>query len=271
MSTLPANPFSPRCPPIRRLAARVAALTALVLTGVTTPANAAEPDEYDPILDDLRNHASDPRQQRRVRPVQRGTPGLTVGGGAAIYAGKVKSFHNDQDSMLLTSSRPGVVLELGSRTADRMEIGLTTMFGFGRTYKTREVYIEVPAVDLLVEPRALYHLYEDRDYGLYAGAAASIYLFALAEDGVSQGGAGPSAVLGGLLRFGRHSVVYLDISATAFRDVLAFRHVEPSEEDLEDNPYAQPEKEEGAWYPIVRLTLGYRLSGFSKATGSGFF
>jgi hypothetical protein len=69
-------------------------------------------------------------------------------------------------------------------------------------------------------------------------------------------------VLGILHRLGPHSLIFAELSATAFYDFLAYQFTGPTAEQLERDPTAEPEKIEGEWFGIFRLTVGYRLTGF---------
>ena len=79
---------------------------------------------------------------------------------------------------------------------------------------------------------------------------------------------GPAALLGILYRWDspKHSpsygLVYLEASGSYFYDTLAFHFEQPTEEEREEDPFAQEEKVEGEWYNIFRVTVGYRLTSF---------
>lgn len=226
----------------------------------TIPAH-ADPDDFDPLLDDQPARQTPADSRERYEPAALNAAGFRVGGGFSIYAGKVKSFLTQFESRLLRGTRYGIPIEFGYRSARDLQFGLTTMLGFGRTWR-EEKQVEVHTLDLAIEPKLVSHFVDCETWGLYGGGAVSAYLFDLAKDGLSQAGLGPALVVGTEIRLDRHSAIYFEVSGTYLHDFLAFRYEEPSEDELEDDPFAQPEKIEGKWDTIVRFALGYRLAGF---------
>ena len=219
-------------------------------------AAAADPDAFDPLLDTPPNGRSDQYQAPDPR-----APGFMVGGFGGAYFGSVKSYLTRDNSTLTGGSRPFVGFGFGVRTRSLVEIGLDVGLGLGRTWEPK-YNLEIAAFDVILQPRLIFHVYESEALGLYAGAAGEAFLFDVEEAGLSQAGIGPAAVVGILHRLGTHSFIFLEGTATAFYDVLAYHFEYPSEEALAEDPTLEREKVEGAWFGIGRVTLGYRLTAF---------
>ena len=227
-----------------------------MLAGVG-PAAANDSDAFDPMLDDVpgegpANRYSDPRGP--------GT-GFMVSGHGGIYGGSVKSYLTDQLSTLLEGVRPNVGFGLGVRLDSPFELGLNIDLGFGKTFEA-QTGGEIPSIDVLIEPRLLTHWYESWPLGVYAGCGALAVLFDIEESGVSQFGVGPTVLLGALRRAGPHSLFFIEVAATYFYDTLAY--------EVSTTPAIRPDgsvdqvtdKDEGAWFTIFRVTVGYRLTAF---------
>ncbi|MHC4838735.1 MAG: hypothetical protein ACYTF3_11195 [Planctomycetota bacterium] len=222
-------------------------------------ARAEDPDAFDPILDGAaptsrgggdRIEVPDPR-----------SPGFTIGGGLAVYTGFVRSFLTTDQSRLETGTRPGVAIHLGYRTRSPFEIDILSMLGLGLTFDP-DLNKYVFAFDLVLEPSLRYHLFEGERWSFYVGASGAAYLFDLEGDGLNQAGIGPAGVIGVHRRVDRHALVYLETSVVALHDFLAFETIEPSAEALAMDPTLEATRDEGAWYPVVRVSLGYRLTAF---------
>lgn len=237
-------------------------------------AGAADPDQYDPILDapPKREHGT------RLDPPAHQAAGFTISGHLGFYGGDVRSRLQDEYSGLESSARFNVGFGFGYRSRTFVEVGLDVDLGLGQTWEPEIEGCGGPnppssgctvfAFDLLFEPRVLMHIYETDSFSFYAGPAAHAILFDVELEGLNQAGVGPAAVLGILYRWDspRHSpsygLVYLEVSGSYFYDSLAYHFEEPTEEDLEEDPLAEPEKVHGDWFKIFRATVGYRLTSF---------
>lgn len=228
----------------------------LALVCLPLAAFAADPDAFDPLLDTPPSGRSDQYQAPDPR-----APGFMVGGFGGAYFGSIKSYLTKDHSTLTAGSRPFVGFGFGVRTRSPFELGIDIGLGLGRTWEAK-YNLEIAAFDLILQPRLLYHVYESPALGVYAGAAGEAILFDVEEAGLSQGGIGPAAVVGLLHRLGTHSFIFLEGTATAFYDVLAWHYEYPSDEALAEDPTLQRQKVDGAWFSIGRVTVGYRLTAF---------
>lgn len=233
-------------------------LRRLALLLVPVAASAADPDAYDPVLDD--GPGPRPRQERLERPDPR-APGFMLSAHFGLYAGHVESYLTAERSKLESGARGAVGFGFGYRTRSLIELGVDFGLGLGRTYEA-ELDDRVFAFDLLVQPRVLAHAYETDRFSLYAGAGADVILFDVESAGLNQAGIGPALIAGLLYRLDGHSLLYLEGSAGWFHDFLAYSYEEPGEEALALDPTAPPERIEGEWFNIFRLTVGYRLCAF---------
>ncbi len=232
----------------------------LLLAGLAV---AADPEAYDPILD------APPKRQggERLKKPDRLGAGFTISGHTGAYVGDVRSKLTDDISTLENSSRFAVGVGIGYRSRSLVEVGLDLDLGLGQTWEPR-INGTVFAFDLLIDPRILFHVYETDTFGFYAGPAAHAILFDVETEGLNQAGVGPAALLGVLYRWKspRHSpsygLVYLELSGSYFYDALAFHFENPTAEELEEDPFAEPKKVTGDWFNIFRVTLGYRLTSF---------
>ncbi len=229
----------------------------LTLLLLPTLAFAQDPEAYDPVLD----VPPTPRPPQPMVEHDPRSPGFTISGHMGLYAGAVRSFLVDELSTLEKTARFNIGFGFGYRTRSFIELGLDIDLGMGQTYDS-EFETTVFAFDVLVEPRILGHFYEGESFGAYGGLGSYIILFDVEEAGLNQAGLGPAGLLGILLRLDRHSLLYVEAGASYFYDLLAFHFEDPSEEDLIENPFAEPTKVEGAWFPIFRVTAGYRLTAF---------
>lgn len=223
------------------------------------PSAPPDPDAFDPVLDGV--DPAPPSPSERYRPPDPRSPGFTVGGGVGLYLGAVRSHLTKEESGLEPGTRPGVAVSLGYRTRGPFELGLDTMLGLGLTYDP-SIDDDVFAFDLLFEPRLLVHVLEADRWSLYAGAAGSAWLFDVEGGVINQGGVGPGGLAGLLRRFDRHSLVFVEAGATALYDFLAYRRTEPTPEERAADPAARPHREDGAWFVVGRVMVGYRLTGF---------
>jgi hypothetical protein len=175
----------------------------------------------------------------------------------------VRSHLTSESSRLDGGVRPGVGIGLAGRTASPVEVGLDVMLGLGRSFEAGAGE-EVSAYDVLVEPRLLWHFADPAPWGGYAGLAGSAWLFDVEAAGLSQAGFGPGALVGAVYRPHPRDAgqLFVELGLTALHDFLAFEVIEPTAEALAEDPAAGPTREEGAWYLVGRLTVGYRLSGF---------
>ncbi len=223
------------------------------------PATAApiKPDSFDPLLDRAPGEGPAPRY---AAPRGAGS-GFTVSGHAGIYAGSVKSYLTEELSTLLEGARPSFGFGLGVRLDSPIELGLDLDLGLGSTFAP-ETGVNIASLDILIEPRVLAHWYESWPAGAYAGIGALAVLFDIGEAGISQAGVGPSILLGILRRAGPHSLFFLEVGATYFYDAFAY--------EVTTQPVQRPDgsieqvtgKDDGAWFTIFRITLGYRLTSF---------
>jgi hypothetical protein len=223
-----------------------------------SPAGAVDltnPD-YDPLIDKRPEDARTPY----TKPKEQGS-GFTVAGSAGIYYGRVNSYLTPDESRLLQGARPNIGFGLGYRTDSPIELALDFSLGLGRTFD-----VENPegkfAFDILVEPRLFFHWYENWPWSMYSGVGGLAALFDAEASGVSQAGMGPTIVAGTILRSDGSSGVFLEGAASYFYDAFAYRFTEgDSPMDGGLNQTAR-EKDEGEWFPIFRISLGYRLTAF---------
>ncbi|MCK6572679.1 hypothetical protein L6V77_16500 [Myxococcota bacterium] len=241
-------------PPHRAVRRRSAALLAVLAPGL---AAAGDPDAYDPLLD-APAPAAAPRRYEAQAP---GGPGFFVGGGAFLYAGKVRSRLLKGDSGLETGAYPGILVTLGGRARIPLEVGFDIGYGVGARWHA-ELGDWVWAHDVLLEPRILWHVHETRTWDFVAGAAGTFWFFDVGADGISQTLMGPFAVLGVRRHMDARSLLFFELSGGYGKDTLAYRLVTPTAEDLAVDPEARPYRDTGAWYPLLRASAGYRLSGF---------
>ena len=239
-------------------AARRALPCALVLC-LAAPANAQDPNEYDPLLD-VAPSTSRERDNQYVPPDPR-APGFMIGALLGTYLGAIKSRLTEQVSTLDRGARPFFGFGIGGRTRSPIEIGLDIGLGLGRTYSPQfDLYLA--AFDVFIQPRILAHFYESEYLGLYAGLGGEAILFDVEGEGLNQAGIGPSGIFGLLHRLDAHSLIFIEASATAYYDFLAYRFENPTEAELMENGFAEPKKIEGEWFGIMRLSVGYRLTAF---------
>lgn len=215
-----------------------------------------DPDAFDPILD---GRAAPESDDKRLEVKDPRAPGVFVGAHAGAYMGAVQSYLDSDLSTLRTGAYLNFGFGLGYRTASLIELGVDVDLGIGQTYED-DVDETVIAFDLLVEPRVLAHFSETDDFSAYGGLAALGMAFDMEFEGINQAGLGPSAIIGVQWRSDRHSLLYLEASACAFYDLLAYRYREPNAAELEDDPELTEVRVDGDWFGIVRLTLGYRLT-----------
>lgn len=223
------------------------------------PAQAQNPNEYDPLLDVAPSGARK-RDNQYVPPDPR-APGFMIGAMLGTYLGAIKSRLTEQVSTLDRGARPFFGFGIGGRTRSPIELGLDLGLGLGRTYSP-QFNLYLAAFDVFVQPRILVHFYESEYLGLYAGLAGEAILFDVEGEGLNQAGIGPAGVFGLLHRLDGHSLIFIEATATAFYDFLAYKFEDPTEAELMENPFAEPEKVEGEWFGIVRLSIGYRLTAF---------
>ena len=223
------------------------------------PAQAQNPNEYDPLLDVPPSTARRPDNQY-VPPDPR-APGFMIGAMLGTYLGAIKSRLTEQRSTLDRGARPFFGFGIGARTRSPIEIGVDFGLGLGRTYSPQfDLYLA--AFDVFIQPRILVHYYESEYLGLYAGLGGETILFDVEGEGLNQAGVGPSGIVGLLHRFDAHSMIFIEGAATAYYDFLAYKFEDPTEAELEENPFLEPSKVEGEWFGIVRLSIGYRLTAF---------
>lgn len=235
----------------------LALATAQIAAPQPARAQSADPHAFDPILDTPRE--ADPGRERRVSQHDPRSPGFTVGTHVGLYMGAVRSYLTSDRSTLESTGRVCLGFGLGYRTPSLIELGVDVDLGLGQTYEP-EIDDSVFAFDLITEPRILAHYYETEGFSAYAGVGLLSILFDLELAGINQAGAGPSLILGVQWRTDRHSLIYLEGSASAFYDWLAYRFRAPTESELEADPLRGPVREDGEWFAIFRLTLGYRLT-----------
>lgn len=253
-----ASPFPCHRPAGARYPAAVRPL-ALCLVALGTPAAAQtpDPDAFDPLLD--RPVPTTPG--KRWDPPKPGGPGFFIGGGGFLYAGRVRSLLTKRSSGLRYGAYPGVLVTLGGRARIPLEFGFDIGYGLGGRWNP-EVEGYTWAHDLLLEPRLLWHVTEDETWDFAAGAAASCWLFDVGTDGLAETLFGPFGVLALRRHLDARSLLFLELSGGWGKDTLAYRTVDPTTEELFEDPSARPHRETGAWYPLFRLSAGYRLSGF---------
>lgn len=216
-----------------------------------------DPNAFDPILDTPRE--ADPGRERRVSQHDARSPGFTVGTHLGVYMGAVRSYLTSDLSTLESTARGNLGFGLGYRTRSLIELGIDVDLGLGQTFEP-EIDDSVFAFDLLTEPRILAHYYETESFSAYAGVGLLSILFDLELAGLNQAGAGPNLIAGLQWRTDRHSLLYIEASACAFYDSLAYRYREPTESELEDDPNLGDIRVDGDWFGIFRLTIGYRLT-----------
>lgn len=239
-------------------AARRALPCALMLC-LAIPANAKDPNKYDPLLDVAPSAARNPDNQY-VPPDPR-APGFMIGALLGTYLGAIKSRLTEQLSTLDRGARPFIGLGFGGRTRSPIELGIDIGLGLGRTWSP-QFGVFLTAFDVFIQPRILVHFYESEYLGLYAGLGAETFLFDVEAEGLNQAGIGPSAIFGLLHRLDQHSLIFIEASATAYYNFLAYRFENPTAAELEENPLAEPSKVDGDWFGIMRLSIGYRLTAF---------
>lgn len=213
-----------------------------------------DPDAFDPILDGAPASGG----EARVPVVERGAPGMWVSTHAGLYLGAVQSYLTTQRSTLRQAGRVAFGFGVGGRTPSLIGLGVDLDLGLGQTYEP-ELDDTVFAFDLLIEPRVVAHFAEGETFGAYAGIGALAAMFDLELSGINQAGVGPSLVAGIGWRSGQHGELYLEGSACAFYDLLAYRYRAPTEDELEADPGRGPVRVDGEWYGVFRLTVGYRL------------
>lgn len=230
-------------------------LILLCLAGVAQ----ADPDAFDPVLDapptaekapDNRYEAPDPR-----------APGFMIGAFLGSYMGSIKSRLTEARSTLDSGARPFAGFGIGVRTRSPIEFGVDFGLGLGRTWSPK-FGVDLSAFDLIIQPKIIAHVYESDYVGFFAGVGGETILFDVEGAGLNQAGIGPGLIAGILHRLGPHSLIFLEVTGTAFYDFLAYRFEDPTEAQLEEDPLAEPEKVEGEWYGVMRLTVGYRLTAF---------
>jgi hypothetical protein len=231
-------------------------MVGFILVGVGS-ATANDSDTFDPLLDDAPGEGPSHRYNRPSGP---GT-GFTISGHGGIYGGSVKSYLTDQLSTLLEGVRPNVGFGFGARLDSPLELGVNIDLGFGKTFEA-QTGGETPSIDLLIEPRLLAHWYESWPAGAYAGLGALAVLFDIEESGVSQFGLGPCVLLGVLRRTGPHSLFFAEVGATYFYDTLAYEVTTTPAIRSDGSVDQVTDKDEGAWFTIFRVTIGYRLTAF---------
>ncbi len=214
-------------------------------------------DAFDPVLD----APMAPVQTERLPAHSRGPTGFVVGGGAMTYLGRVRSVLTSDESRLDLGMQGGLFITMGGRTPSPVELGLDVGFGLGLAYIPEDGRFRA-AYDLLVEPRALWHVVERQEWSFYLGLAAANYIFDVDTDGVSEYAMGPFGVLGATIRPDRHGTWFIEASGGPAKNRLGFVRADPTPEVLLEDPDALGEKVYGQWVPIVRLAMGYRLGGF---------
>lgn len=234
-------------------------LRVLAVLGLLATPALADPDAFDPLLD-ARPSAEKAPENRYEAPDPR-APGFMIGALMGTYLGSIKSYLTEQRSRLQSGARPFAGFGIGVRTRSPIEIGLDFGLGLGRTFSP-QFGVDLSAFDLIIQPKILVHVYESEYVGLFAGIGGETILFDVEGEGLNQAGIGPGLILGVLHRLDAHSLIFAEATATAFYDFLAYRFEDPTAEQLEENPLAQPEKIEGEWFGVMRLTIGYRLTAF---------
>ncbi len=232
-------------------------LQMLLVTTFTSDALAADPNEYDPLLDPPRD--GEPAESRLFSP-KRGVPGLRVATAAGVYIGHVESFLTADVSRLEMGVHPDARFGLGRRLSNPVEFGIDLAIGLGKSHQPFDNGTQ-DAVDILVEPRIFAHYHETPTWSTYGGLGGLLGVFDLSMGGVSQLGFGPLALLGMEFRSERYSALYLELSGAFFYDFYAYQPVISS---VGEGPTATlvEDQERGEWYQIFRVCVGYRLSGF---------
>jgi len=248
------------CPEARR--ARYAAAVrplVLVVLGCASPAaaQAPDPDAFDPLLD----RPVDTPTGQRWEPPRPGGPGFFIGGGGFLYFGSVRSELLKRTSGLRTGAYPGVLVTLGGRARVPLEFGFDLGYGLGGRWNP-DVLGYTWAHDLVLEPRLLWHVSEGERWDFAAGAAGSFWFFDVGEDGIAETLFGPFGVLAARRHLDARSLLFLELSGGWGKDTLAYETIDPTTEELFLDPSARSHREVGAWYPLFRLSAGYRLSGF---------
>ena len=239
-------------------AARRALPCALTLC-LALPAQAQNPNEYDPLLDVAPSTAR--KDDNQYVPPDPRAPGFMIGALVGTYLGAIKSRLTEQRSTLDRGARPFFGFGIGGRTKSPIELGLDVGLGLGRTYSP-QFNLYLAAFDVFIQPRILVHYYESEYLGLYAGLGGEAILFDVEGAGLNQAGIGPSLIVGLLHRLDEHSLIFIEAAATAYYDFLAYKFEDPTAAELEENQFAEPSKVEGEWFGIVRLSIGYRLTAF---------
>jgi hypothetical protein len=240
--------------PPRRAPLRLAGLLSAL---APVHAGAEDADAFDPLLDGPAPVTA-PRRRTTLEP---GGPGFFVGGGAFLYAGKVRSRLLKIESSLETGAYPGILLTFGGRARIPLEVGFDVGYGIGARWHA-EIGDWVWAHDVLVEPRVLWHVHETKTWDFVAGAAGSFWFFDVGADGISQTLFGPFGVIGLRRHMDARSLLFLEVSGGYGKDTLAYRLITPTDAERALDPEVRPYRDPGAWYPLVRLSAGYRLSGF---------
>jgi len=227
----------------------------LIMISVANAQVPTDPD-YDPLIDKEPEDA----RHRYTAPVERGS-GFTVAGSLGLYYGRVNSYLTPRESQLLQGTRPSIGFGLGYRTNSQFELAIDVSLGLGKSFD-----VDNPegtfAFDMLVEPRLLFHWYEQWPWSMYSGVGALAGLFDVETSGISQAGIGPTVVLGTILRSDGSSGAFVECAASYFYDVFAFRVSEDDSVIDSMTTVGTSEKDEGDWFPIFRVTLGYRLTSF---------
>lgn len=254
MRARPKTQTAPR--PRAHLPAAAFGLAWLAVCGPAA-ADAPDPDAYDPLLD-----RRPPAPTGRAAPnTTSGETGFFIGGGGFAYTGYVRSYLLKYDSRLRPGVFPGALITMGGRTRYPFEVGLDIGYGLGARWAP-DIGDWIFAHDLLLEPRVLAHPFETERWDLVAGVAASNWMFDIGADGISQYLIGPFLVLGARRNLDRHSLLFAEVSGGLGKDTLAYVYEGPSEKALALDPDAKPHRIVGAWFPLVRISLGYRVSGF---------
>lgn len=249
----------PRPPPPHPRFVWLGLAAGLLGSGLAPEAHAQtpDPDAYDPLLD-RPAPVPPPKRLAERRP---GEAGFFIGGGGFLYMGRTRSRLEKSVSTLENGAFPAVMLTLGGRARIPLEIGFDLGYGIGRRWDA-DLEDWFWAHDLLLEPRALWHWHETETWDFVGGLAGSFWMFDVGGDGISQTLIGPFGVVGVRRHLDARSLLFLELSGGLGKDTLAYRRVEPTEEELLEDPEARPHRVYGAWFPLLRLSAGYRLSGF---------
>jgi hypothetical protein len=218
---------------------------------------AADPNEYDPLLDRPADERAVPS---RIISTKRAVPGLRVSSHGGLYFGHIESFLTEDVSRLQRGVRPNFGFGLGRRLNSALEFGVDVDLGLGKTHQPFDGGTK-SAIDVLIEPRLFAHYYEAVTWSAYGGVGGLFGLFDVSYQGVSQLGIGPTALLGVELRSDRFSALVFELSGSFFYDVYAYDDVPVT---VGEGPAAMTvlQKDRGDWFQIFRLNVGYRLSGF---------